>query len=227
MADGSTDPVFIADAIGLDFLNSIATPVDEVVEFIGTGEDFLAWLGRAGAVPAPVLKYFAQNASPEELDAIAAQARTLREWFRDFVHRHRGKPLAAGAIKELEPLNRILASDEEYGQIVLADDHHAHDHDGCAHGALMWKPQRRWRSVDTLLLPIARGMAELITEQDFTLVKACQGHDCTLVFVDRSHRRARRWCDMAICGNRTKQNASRARRGPKPRTRRQAVADAS
>jgi predicted RNA-binding Zn ribbon-like protein len=31
------------------------------------------------------------------------------------------------------------------------------------------------------------------------------------VFVDRTRRRARRWCSMAICGNRAKQAAHRSR----------------
>ncbi len=33
----------------------------------------------------------------------------------------------------------------------------------------------------------------------------------TLVFADRTRRRARRWCSMAICGNRAKQAAHRKR----------------
>ncbi|MGC1349081.1 MAG: ABATE domain-containing protein, partial [Xanthobacteraceae bacterium] len=47
--------MFIADSRGLDFLNSIATPIDEPVEFIGSGEDFLQWLRDAELVPAGVL----------------------------------------------------------------------------------------------------------------------------------------------------------------------------
>ena len=46
--------MFIANSRGLDFLNSIATPVDKPVEFIGSGEDFLHWLLEADLVPAEV-----------------------------------------------------------------------------------------------------------------------------------------------------------------------------
>jgi predicted RNA-binding Zn ribbon-like protein len=35
----------------------------------------------------------------------------------------------------------------------------------------------------------------------------CQGHDCLQVFV--ASRRDRRWCDSAICGNRTRVSAHR------------------
>ena len=39
--------MFIAGSRGLDFLNSIATPVDKPIEFIGSGEHFLQWLRDA------------------------------------------------------------------------------------------------------------------------------------------------------------------------------------
>ena len=47
--------MFIADALALDFLNSVATPVDLPIDWIGDGEGFLAWLEQAGLVPPSVL----------------------------------------------------------------------------------------------------------------------------------------------------------------------------
>jgi predicted RNA-binding Zn ribbon-like protein len=70
---------------------------------------------------------------------------------------------------------------------------------------------RRWRSVDALLLPIARAIADVVSADDFTHVKACEGPTCTLHFVDRTRGRARRWCSMSVCGNRAKQAAHRER----------------
>ncbi len=43
--------MFLADAPGLDFLNSIATPVDVPVDWISDGEGLLRWLEQAGMVP--------------------------------------------------------------------------------------------------------------------------------------------------------------------------------
>jgi predicted RNA-binding Zn ribbon-like protein len=54
-------------------------------------------------------------------------------------------------------------------------------------------------------------MAQLVCDEDFQKVKACEGHRCTLIFVDRTRGRARRWCSMSVCGNRAKQAAHRAR----------------
>jgi predicted RNA-binding Zn ribbon-like protein len=62
-----------------------------------------------------------------------------------------------------------------------------------------------------LLLPIAEAMARLICDEDFSYVKACEGPTCTLLFADHTRGRARRWCSMALCGNRAKQAAHRHR----------------
>jgi predicted RNA-binding Zn ribbon-like protein len=70
---------------------------------------------------------------------------------------------------------------------------------------------RRWETPDTLLLPLARAMADLVCEEDFSRVKACEGTACTLFFIDRTRAQARRWCTMAVCGNRAKQAAHRRR----------------
>ena len=54
-------------------------------------------------------------------------------------------------------------------------------------------------------------MAKFVCEEDFTQVKACEGPACTLMFVDHTRGHARRWCSMALCGNRAKQAAHRHR----------------
>jgi predicted RNA-binding Zn ribbon-like protein len=70
---------------------------------------------------------------------------------------------------------------------------------------------RRWHSAESLLVPIAEAIAELVCHEDFTDVKACEGAACTLLFLDRTQRRGRRWCSMAVCGNRAKQALHRSR----------------
>jgi CGNR zinc finger len=76
---------------------------------------------------------------------------------------------------------------------------------------LVWRRQRRWQPPESLLLPLARALADLVCTEDFTCVKACEGPGCTLLFLDRTQGRARRWCSMAVCGNRAKQAARRKR----------------
>ena len=191
--------MFLADARGLDFLNSVAVPVDTPVEWLGSGRDFVDWLRQAGLAREDVLAQLAFAAGPGELDAVAAQARALREWFRGFVRSHMGAPLSAGATAELDPLIRLLARDEVYGRIEPAA------------AGLAFVTDRRWRSPESLLLPVAKAMADVVTGADFAQVKACEGPACTLLFLDTTRGHKRRWCSMAVCGNRAKQAAHRER----------------
>jgi predicted RNA-binding Zn ribbon-like protein len=194
---------FIADSPGLDFLNSIATPVDTPVDWLDNGDGLVAWLAQAQLVPPDVLHELTERATPAELDKVADQARVLREWFRGFVRKHMGRPLAPKAMRELGPLNELLKRDETCTRIALR-----HDSGG---DCLELQTMRRWRSPESLLLPIGEALARCVCDEDFANIRACEGHVCTLIFVDRTRRRGRRWCSMAVCGNRCKQAAHRGR----------------
>ena len=74
-------------------------------------------------------------------------------------------------------------------------------------------PVRRWESPGELLQPIDEAAADLVCHQDFRLIRACEGSACTLLFLDRTKAHTRRWCSMAVCGNRAKAAAHRARKG--------------
>ena len=195
--------LFIADAPALDFLNSIVTPIDVPVEWLDDGEGLLSWLGQSKMVSAPVLKQVRSQSSAGELNKVAEQARNLREWFRGFVEKHRGHPLTRDDLRKLERLNRVLERDQAFSQIASVNTKEGN--------AFELRAMRRWDAPETLLLPIAETLARFVCSEDFTYVKACQGPSCTLLFADHTRGRARRWCNMAICGNRAKQAAHRLR----------------
>jgi predicted RNA-binding Zn ribbon-like protein len=195
--------IFIADSLGLDFLNSVATPVDVPVDWIDDGEGLLAWLDQAQLVPRATLDGIRDRATPGELNKVAAQVRDLREWFRSFVRRHKGAPLTAATLSELDPLNHLLERDEMYDQVVARRDGEG--------SPLALKSLRRWRSPESLLQPIGEVLAILLTMEDFSHIKACEGPACTLLFADHTRGHTRRWCSMEICGNRAKQAAHRSR----------------
>jgi predicted RNA-binding Zn ribbon-like protein len=211
MTDPRPAPMFIADAHGLDFLNTVAAPWGSDIEWLGNGQDLLAWLEQAGLITADVARTMRADTIPGELDAVAARARVLREWFRSFVLAHAGHRVAPNTLAELGPLNRLLERDEAYGEIVASETHsHTHPEAPDVRG-LHWHWRRRWRTPDTLLLPIAQAMADLICDEDFTMVKNCEGPTCTMLFLDTTKGHARRWCTMSVCGNRAKQATHRAR----------------
>ena len=110
------------------------------------------------------------------------------------------EPRKAGKRGDPGPLNRLLARGGAYQQLI-------------------WKPgtqprrvaHRRVKAPEDLLLPIAEAMAELLETGNFRLVRKCENPSCTLWFYDRAKSHGRRWCSMAICGNRMKVAAFRAR----------------
>src|ERR1700723_2056627 len=119
MAQHRPPAIFIADSLGLDFLNSIATPVDTPVDWLDSGDGLLRWLAQAKLVPAHALEELKARAMPGELDKVAGQARALREWFRGFVRKHMGRPLTPKAMRELGPLNALLERGERFSRIAL------------------------------------------------------------------------------------------------------------
>ena len=198
-----TPAMFIAGDLALDFLNSVATPIEVPVDWLDDGEGLLSWLRQAQLVPATVLKQVQSQSSPGELSKAAEQARNLREWFRGFVEKHRGRPLCRDDFKKLERLNRLLERDHVFGQIAPARSKEGNGYE--------LRAMRKWSSPEALLFPIAEALARFVCLENFAYVKACEAPACTILFLDRTRGRARRWCTMAVCGNRAKQAAHRHR----------------
>jgi len=203
-------PFFLADDRALDFLNSLATPWGNEIEWLSCGSDLLDWFEQAGMVPTSVLTRFREKEVLVECDAVAVQARNLREWFRDFVSVHAGQPLNSLALAELDGLNHLLAQDNNYCQIEAGSLHNEEvDNKGMP---LSWRQQRRWNTPNTLLLPLAQAIGKFICRNDFENVKRCIGPKCLLWFLDISQNHTRHWCSMAVCGNRAKAAAHRERK---------------
>jgi predicted RNA-binding Zn ribbon-like protein len=201
--DQRSPAIFVGDALGLDFLNSVATPVDTPIDWIDDGDGLLNWLEQAQLAPADALKRIRAEARSGELDKVADQARSLREWFRGYVRKHKGRPLTAKRLAELEPLNRLLERDDSFKRVVSGSKGEKEP--------LQLQTIRRWRTPEALLFPIGEALAQLVCTEDFSDVKACEGPACTLLFADHTRGRTRRWCSMALCGNRAKQAAHRHR----------------
>ena len=75
----------------MDFLNSTAMPAGERIEWLANGADLVNWLLQAGDIDAKIAKRF-RSENMRALDDVAADARVLREWLRNFAKQHAGKP---------------------------------------------------------------------------------------------------------------------------------------
>ncbi len=203
-------PFFTGDHLALDFVNSRSTPLGVWTEWLGDGIELLDWLEEAGAIVETDANRFRNDAGARRaLDEVAERARTLREWLRGFVARHAGREIGTEAAAELGPLNDLLARSDSYWQVEA----------GGAPGAapaldqrpLRLRRVRRWTAPEQLLQPLAEAIADLVCNEDFRLIRACEGKACVLLFLDKTKSHARRWCSMALCGNRAKAAAHRAR----------------
>lgn len=75
--------------------------------------------------------------------------------------------------------------------------------------------QRRWASAQTIhaaLALIACETIELLSGPDRQLIRECAAAPaCSLLYLDRSRGRRRRWCEMQRCGSRAKMAEYRKR----------------
>jgi hypothetical protein len=72
------------------------------------------------------------------------------------------------------------------------------------------EPDRR--DVDGALAELVGIVYTAVADGTWPRLKACRRDVCGWLFFDRSRNRSARWCQMAVCGNRTKTRAYRARR---------------
>jgi predicted RNA-binding Zn ribbon-like protein len=206
MANTSYRPpaFFIGDHLSLDFLNTAASPRGVLLEWLSDGNDLVCWLQEARAIEPAAAAKMRQSGS-ESLDEVAGHARQFRQWLRGFVTARMGKPLRATAAA-VAPLNELLAGDSSFQRMETTGRNVEE----------IRRPRlrrvQRWENPRELLDPIARAAADLICNQDFRLVRSCEGTACVLLFLDRTKAHVRRWCSMAVCGNRAKAAAHRARR---------------
>jgi predicted RNA-binding Zn ribbon-like protein len=91
-------------------------------------------------------------------------------------------------------INAILAADAGFDQLAPCD------------GAYRFERRHMLDDPAVALVPLARDIAQLIATPGAP-VRHCAGEGCVRHFYDDSRTGRRRWCEMAICGNRAKASA--------------------
>lgn len=199
------DPVFLGGHPAMDFLNTAFSPHGETVEVIGDGRSFLDWLVRADLLTSSAAARLKRRVSTAQLDATAAEARSIRAWAHAWITQWSRDPLGDyGA--DVRRLNSLLVRGGSYREVVPS------------HGRFDLAEHARIDSADDLLAIIAAQLAALITTTDPTHIKPCAGPDCTLWFLDRTKGHRRMFCSAAACGNRAKVAAFRARHAGERKT---------
>ncbi len=64
----------------------------------------------------------------------------------------------------------------------------------------------------SILWPVTREAAHLLTSKSLSKVRQCASPECSLVYLDTTKNHSRVWCSMKTCGNRAKVQKYRALR---------------
>jgi predicted RNA-binding Zn ribbon-like protein len=184
----SGQPLFLANHLALDFVNSAFGVGDEYQDFFTDDASVVCWLKSAELLPGDF-----SDVPP----GLARQARAVREAAIQMLDAcQTGKPGNPELINQLldkgQPVRRLEWVAELPGFRVTE--------------------YRRDNSIDALLEPVAMAIALLLSGDERKYIRQCEAHDCTLWFLDTTKSHRRRWCSMALCGNRMKVAAFRARR---------------
>lgn len=183
----SSQPLFLADNLALDFINSEYGTGDERHDCFADNLSVIAWLETAGLVPK----------GAEAPDDLLAEARQLRDAARTVVHAAM-KSVAA----DLTVINKVLQAGHPAIGLQWDENRQRYRVDVCSDTL----------SSAGLLWPIADALVKLVTDDKFEYVRQCEAHNCVLLFHDLSKSHRRRWCSMATCGNRMKVAAYRNRK---------------
>lgn len=192
------EPMRIGEHAALDFLNSVLAPADQTLDFFHDGVTFARWLTDSGVVPVAVAAA-ARSLTPRQLDRLAAEARVLREWFRPVVVRWTLGGDRALRAADLDHLNVLMAKSPLTRVLVR----------GSAGVELL--AHRSLTDTHALTAELAAACADLLTHQSHGNVRKCENPNCSMLFADNKRGPRRRWCSMAVCGNRMKVAAHRAR----------------
>jgi predicted RNA-binding Zn ribbon-like protein len=164
-----------------DFANTV--DIEGGTDEIAAPAALRAWLADRGLMDS--------NASASELDL--AQAHGFREALRHVLAANAGEPHTNHAFDALTE----AAARGDVGPVFSA------------RGEVMLEASAG--GVAGALGRIVAYVVDAIADGTWPRLKACQNDDCQWVFYDSARNRSAKWCSMAVCGNRMKARAFRAR----------------
>jgi predicted RNA-binding Zn ribbon-like protein len=181
----------------LDYVNTVDTwQRTDRVDYLSDYQALVAWAARAGALPTSQAERLLDGAATRQPQAHRVHVRAVA--LRDALFHVLVPGKRRTAESWLEIVNEELES---------------------AMRALRLRPAQSGYELvstsgdelDQMLWPVLRAATQLATSPGLERVRSCPGEDCGWLFLDTSKAGRRRWCSMAICGNRMKTKRHRAR----------------
>jgi predicted RNA-binding Zn ribbon-like protein len=189
--------VLLGGRLAVDFANAPSYPGSADRDL--SWEEFVTFLQVSRIVSADRGSQLLTLSQSDPRAAFAVLSRSVR--LRDALRRVFGAMVRKERIAAewVQPVNEILRITEGHDELVQNSG--------------TWKLEfiAREGGLDWLLAAIARSAAEILVEGAEARIRICANPGCGLFFCDTSRTHRRRWCSMAVCGNRHKV-ASFARR---------------
>ncbi|WP_424813458.1 CGNR zinc finger domain-containing protein [Roseococcus sp. YIM B11640] len=187
---GGRAPRFIAGALCLDFVNTVAWRGDPArrEDRIGRYSDLVHWARSADVVSAADAgKLMAQA---EQAPRLAARALRCAAGLREELY---GLTIdAAGPLSSPGQLSNLLSRLSGIAVLNVSGDRP------------LWQPAGEVPDLRLPLVPVAVSAASLLVQNAKERVRGCADPQCGWVFLDETRGRTRLWCSMDDCGNRAK-----------------------
>ncbi|KHS64220.1 hypothetical protein QT13_19550 [Pectobacterium brasiliense] len=181
-------PHFLANNLALDLINSAFGTGSEYHDCLTDDASVIAWLKAAKQLP----ENFTDTPAGLMNEALALRQAMVRTI----------EAVRSGKEYNPEQINHILDSGRPVRTLEWNSQQAGFNVVEC----------RRDNSCASLLEPVAMAFAALISGPEVKYIRQCEAHDCTLFFLDTTKSHRRRWCSMALCGNRMKVAAFRSRK---------------
>ena len=195
IVDSLVIPARVAGDPALELCNTRAgwgdpTPKEYLVSY----DHLLVWAREVGLIDADLVEPLRRDAqeAPGQAARVLGQVTAFREHLYDYLTGNKDPQVWDAVVRRVESATKALT-------LVRSTE-----------GA-------RWVIDPAVglrypLLAIAAAVGDLLTSGDVRDVSACPGRGCGWLFTNPTRRR--RWCTMAICGNRAKarRHAERYRR---------------
>jgi predicted RNA-binding Zn ribbon-like protein len=177
----------------LDFVNTVdLRPSESPKELLATYHDVCSWARQAGVITSKQESSLKRKAARLPKEAERARKKIVQA--RECLFRVLSAVVDGGTVPE-EALN-------QWNQFVR----HAMVHFELAprKNGLAWRNAADSEELDFMLWPVVHAAVMLLTGPDVPRIRRCASEKCDWMFLDRSKRGNRRWCDMTVCGNRAK-----------------------
>jgi predicted RNA-binding Zn ribbon-like protein len=180
--------------LALNFTNTVQDyhGPEITYDYFQSYADLIIWARQMELITPDQERALARTAAGNagEADEVLERARALRDAIHNvFAAVGEGDP---APVEHLQALNKEIAAAMCHARIEPTGE------------GFQWAWNDYPESLDSILWPVARSAADLLTSERVERVRECAGDSCGWLFMDTSKNHSRRWCDMRDCGNTAK-----------------------